>query len=193
METSSKTVRFASVVGACGTPEPLTLWVDPDRDPGFRKAVRENRVMSVFREKRGKAEAGRVGFEREKKATYLVFPKPLTAFRNRKVIGIRYELSKEPEAKGPIVRSGRGDRTGGGGLRELPRSRRVLQEREQSEFGPKTRLYKVTVKFMATVEVQETVEADDRKSAREQVLREVKVPDLRQATITKRVTRVAAM
>ena len=63
------------------------------RDPVFQKALKNHRVLSVHQELVGtKKDHGLVGFSEGPHAQYLIFPKSLRRFADRRVIGIDYEL-----------------------------------------------------------------------------------------------------
>lgn len=60
------------------------------------RAVREDRVLSLRQEPASKRkDFGVVGFDEGKHTTYLIFPKPLTAFLDSRIIGINYDLLRE--------------------------------------------------------------------------------------------------
>ena len=63
MQTKKKTVRFSVVVQECGTPSQVTLWAADEPEPGFKSAVKKNRVMTIETATEGtKRDAGVVGF-----------------------------------------------------------------------------------------------------------------------------------
>lgn len=96
-----KTARFAEVVKSCGAPEVATLWTDPKDDKPFQRALREDRVMTVHQAAVGTTkDFAEVGIRRGANVSYLVFPKSLKLFADRRVIGIRYDLLAEPEPRG---------------------------------------------------------------------------------------------
>ena len=99
MEPSTqKTARFKDLVEKCGTPEAYTAWVDPKRDSRFQAAWRENRVLTIHQNPTGHTkDFGVVGFHNEANVGYLLFPKPLTEFEGRKIVGIAYEDGTVPE------------------------------------------------------------------------------------------------
>ena len=104
--SSGLTARFAAVVQQAGAPEQVIPWKDPARDPKFQRAVRENRVMTVTLPTVGtKKDFGVVGFEREKNAAFLIFPKSLKKFEDKKIVGIKYDLLASPKAEGKPVKS----------------------------------------------------------------------------------------
>src|SRR3954469_10731609 len=61
--SSVKTVRFSEVVEKSGRPEPYTLWLDPESDADFQRALKHSRIMSVHQETVGsKADYGEIGY-----------------------------------------------------------------------------------------------------------------------------------
>ena len=86
-----KTVRFTEVVEKTGRPEPYTLWQKPAADRHLQSQIKNNRVMTIQRSESG-TEFGMAGFKQAKEASYLVFPKSLKRFENRRVVGINWEL-----------------------------------------------------------------------------------------------------
>lgn len=96
-----KTARFANIVKICGNPSPYLAFADPNKDPVFQKAVKTNRVMTVFQEATGhKTDHGEIGFLAGRSRQFLVFPRSLRAFAGRTIIGIKYELWNTPEKEG---------------------------------------------------------------------------------------------
>ena len=98
-----KTARFTQVVAKGGEPEPYLVLVAPEKDAALQKAIKANRVMTIFQNATGtKADRGMVGFEPGKGRQFLIFPKSLKAFADRSVVGIKYGLLKtkpRPKAK----------------------------------------------------------------------------------------------
>ena len=88
-----KTARFAQVVEKCGEPNVYTLWQKPRADRHLQSEIKSNRVMTVQKSESG-TEFGIVGFKDRKGASYLVFPKSLKRFENKRVVGINWELIK---------------------------------------------------------------------------------------------------
>jgi hypothetical protein len=86
-----KTARFAQVIEKCGKAEPYTLWLKPVNDSHFQSALKNHRVMSIQRSESG-TEFGIVGFKENKGVSYLVFPKSLKRFENKRIIGINWTL-----------------------------------------------------------------------------------------------------
>lgn len=93
-----KTARFAHIVEECGQPEIYLLLEDPARDAKFQKAVRAQRVMTVYQSTRGHhADRAEVAFEPGTKRQFLIFPKSLKRFAGSRVVGIKYELMQSGE------------------------------------------------------------------------------------------------
>ena len=86
-----KTARFAQIVEKSGRPEPYTLWQKPSADRSLQSAIKNNRIMTIQRNESG-TEFGIVGFKQAKDVRYLVFPKSLKRFENRRVVGINWDL-----------------------------------------------------------------------------------------------------
>ena len=86
-----KTVRFSDVVEKASRPEPYTLWQKPASDRNFQSALKNHRVMTVQESETG-TEFGIVGFNQSRNARYLVFPKSLKQFENKRIVGIKWDL-----------------------------------------------------------------------------------------------------
>jgi len=89
-----KTVRFAEIVERAGRPEPYTLWQRPAADRHLQSHIKNNRVMTIQRSESG-TDFGIVGFKQADGASYLVFPKSLKRFENKRVVGIKWDLVRE--------------------------------------------------------------------------------------------------
>lgn len=97
-----KTVRFASVVSESGVPQIHLSWSSPEKDPALQRALKQQRVMTVHRHTRGaKKDYASVGLEPGRNAQFLVFPRSLRAFRDRRIIGIQYDMLGEGLSLGP--------------------------------------------------------------------------------------------
>ncbi|HKQ37173.1 MAG TPA: hypothetical protein VJ063_03780 [Verrucomicrobiae bacterium] len=142
----------------CGTPEAYTPWVNPKRDPHFQAAWRENRVLTIQQNAAGK-DFGVVGFQREQNVSYLLFPKPLTEFEGRKVVGIAYDVVHTPP-RGPVVKPS------------------VAKKKVRTRPSPGTRSFHVTVCVTAKVESIETVHATSSEAAKKQALKAAASRDL---------------
>ncbi len=90
----TKTIRFSQIVKKCDKPDVYTLWEKPAADRRFQTQLRNNRVMTVQKSDSG-TDFGIIGFKERKGATYLVFPRSLKQFADRRVIGIDWTLVRE--------------------------------------------------------------------------------------------------
>ena len=89
-----KTARFAEIVEKAGKPEVYTLWQKPAQDRHLQSEIKNNRVMTIQRSDTG-SEFGIVGFKEQKGgASYLIFPKSLKRFENKRIVGINWDLIK---------------------------------------------------------------------------------------------------
>ena len=97
----AKQLRFGDLVKQCGQPETLTLWTKPEDNAGLKKAIRENRVLTVIQEPAShKTDFGLIGFHQHQFALYFIFPHHLPkAAEDTTVIGIHYEQVKEPSGR----------------------------------------------------------------------------------------------
>ena len=86
-----KTVRFAEVIDKVGVPEVYTLWQKPAQDRHLQSQIKNQRIMTLQRTVTG-TEFGMVGFKEQKGASYLVFPKSLKRFENKRVVGVNWDL-----------------------------------------------------------------------------------------------------
>ena len=89
-----KTARFAQAVEGCGRPQVYTLWQKPPTDRHLQSQLKNNRVMTIQKSESG-TDFGIVGFKEKKDARYLVFPKSLKRFANKRIVGIDWALVRE--------------------------------------------------------------------------------------------------
>ena len=89
-----KTARFSQVVEKCGRPQVYTLWQKPAADRHLQAQIKNSRVMTIQKSKSG-TDFGVVGFKGRKGATYLVFPKSLKRFADKRIIGIDWAFARE--------------------------------------------------------------------------------------------------
>jgi hypothetical protein len=89
-----KTARFAQVVEKCGKPQVYTLWQKPSADRHFQSQIRNNRLMTIQKSESG-TDFGIVGFKERKDARYLVFPKSLKRFADKRIVGIDWALVRD--------------------------------------------------------------------------------------------------
>lgn len=99
----AKTVRFTELIKKAGQPHVATLWVNPESDADFSKAIRENRVLTIFGQNTGtKKEFGKVGFLKKKEASYFIFPKALPELGKTWVVGIKYDKLAQRKVSDPV-------------------------------------------------------------------------------------------
>jgi hypothetical protein len=89
----TKTTRFADIVERAGKPEPYTLWQKPAQDRHLQSEIKNHRVMTILKTDAG-SEFGIIGFKEKKGASYLIFPKGLKRFENRRIVGMNWDLVK---------------------------------------------------------------------------------------------------
>jgi hypothetical protein len=82
-----KTARFFQVIEECGKPQVYTLWQKPPADRHFQAQMKKNRVMTVLKSEAG-TDFGIIGLKESKEARYLIFPKSLKRFADRRISGI---------------------------------------------------------------------------------------------------------
>jgi hypothetical protein len=89
-----KTARFSQIVDQCGRPQVYILWQKPSADRHFQAQIKNNRVMTILKSESG-TDFGVVSFKANKDARYLVFPKSLKRFANKRIVGIDWTLVRE--------------------------------------------------------------------------------------------------
>ena len=89
-----KTTRFSEVVEKCGRPHVYTLWQKPSADRHFQAQIKNTRVMTIQKSESG-TDFGIAGFKEAKGASYLVFPKSLRRFTDKRIVGIDWALVRE--------------------------------------------------------------------------------------------------
>jgi hypothetical protein len=89
-----KRARFSLVVEKCGKPEVYTLWQKPAADRHLQAQIKKNRMMTILKSESG-TDFGIGGFKERKGATYLLFPKSLKRFADKRIIGIDWALVRE--------------------------------------------------------------------------------------------------
>jgi hypothetical protein len=90
----TKTTLFTQVIEKCGAPKIYTLWQKPSADRHFQTQLKNNRVMTILKSEAG-TDFGFAGFKEDKSARYLVFPKSLKQFTNKRIVGINWALARE--------------------------------------------------------------------------------------------------
>lgn len=159
----AKQVRFAQLVKAGGKPYAATLWTEPTKDPAFKKAMQEDRVVTVRNVNVGtKKDRGVIGFLKGRNSTYLTFPKPLPMAAGTGVIGLNFdELAEEP-VKDPVkvkeaVLKSKKEKVHT--ARTSRKSRAVATKEEPAEPEKTSFKFQVRVAFSATVLRDVEVEA----------------------------------
>ena len=89
-----KTARFTQVIERCGKPQVYTLWQKPSIDRHLQSQLKNNRVMTILTSQSG-TDFGIVGLNENKDARYLIFPKSLKRFAEKRIIGIDWALVRE--------------------------------------------------------------------------------------------------
>jgi hypothetical protein len=89
-----KTARFSQIVEKFGEPEVYTLWQKPAADRHLQSRIKNNRVMTIQKSESG-TDFGIAGFKERKGATYLLFPKSLKRFADKRIIGIDWALVRQ--------------------------------------------------------------------------------------------------
>jgi hypothetical protein len=171
------TGKFADVVKKVGAPEQQTLWTAPQDDKAFMRAVKEGRVMTVNRENVGtKKDFGLIGFHKRPTGLYLVFPRPLKEFAGKRIVGIDYDLIRQPEVKDPFVPE----------PRSAPKERKGKAKKKQPKSLP---LFTASIRFVATSETEIVVEAANAKSARKKIEEQSSEPlDWSKADVKRTIT-----
>ena len=89
-----KTARFSQVIENCGKPQVYTLWQKPSVDRHLQAEIKKNRVMTILKSENG-TDFGIVGFKESKEARYLIFPKSLKRFAEKRIIGVEWALVRD--------------------------------------------------------------------------------------------------
>ena len=89
-----KTARFSRVVENCGKPQVYTLWQNPSTDRHLQAGMKKNRVMTILKSESG-TDFGIVGFKKTKEARYMIFPKSLKRFAEKRIVGIDWGVVRE--------------------------------------------------------------------------------------------------
>jgi hypothetical protein len=89
-----KATRFSQVIENCGKPQVYTLWQKPTADRHLQAEIKKNRVVTILKSESG-TDFGIVGFKESKEARYLIFPKSLKRFAEKRIVGIDWALVHE--------------------------------------------------------------------------------------------------
>ncbi|MGE5212061.1 MAG: hypothetical protein ACM3NN_00065 [Nitrospirota bacterium] len=90
----TKTARFSRVIEKSGKPQVYTLWQKPSADRHLQSQIKNHRVMTILKSESG-TDFGIVGFKETKEARYLIFPKSLKRFAEKRIVGIDWALVSE--------------------------------------------------------------------------------------------------
>jgi hypothetical protein len=188
-------VRFTQLVKASGRPHSATLWVaDPAEDPEFKKAIADNRIVTVHLVNvGGKKESGEIGFVKGGAASYLIFPKSLPLAEGTRVIGLKFDMLEDPKVKDPvkIEHAKRKTKIEHANIVEFPKSEttkpsgpeRASEKHSKPKHSPKkkaepppkqTSIFHVTVEFSARQTKQFEIETTSASDAIERALKEAK-------------------
>jgi len=185
-----KTIRFGDLVRNSGRPHVVTLWVDPEKDRSFSKAIKENRVLTVHADPAShKKEYGSIGFQREQGATYLVFPEPLPKEQSR-IVGINYDLTEEspPPPRDMVAR-----------IHLKPKKRKEEAKPAKADKPikaeppkPALKTFDLVVHRTAVLEETERIKAVSEKAAKKACLATMKNKpfDVRQAAVRVEISSV---
>jgi hypothetical protein len=192
--SKTATARFAAVVEAAGKPEVISLWTKPEQDKRFMAAVRQNRVLTIKQATVGSAkDFGVVGFLREKNSSYLIFPKSLDDFKSRRIVGIKYDLIQTPGPLGRVIRPETAEKAKRNrNIQPAEWEPRAAMPTGETHAAKHKKRFKVNIRFAATSEVVEEVEADSIAEAKEAAVNRADLPDFRRGTITRKVVKVRA-
>jgi hypothetical protein len=156
--TPKKTARFTQVVRECGRPAAYTLWVKPKADKVLTKAIEQERVMTLFQPNVGTAkDYGLIGFGKHPHASLLIFPKRLTKFAGKRIVGINYDLIQNPEPRELAE------------LAKTPAKKKHVAALSTLSFD-NLHTYRVTVECVATRRITRDVEAETEASAQRKAL-----------------------
>ena len=89
-----KTARFSQIIEKCGKPQVYTLWQKPSADRHLQAQIKKTRVMTILKSESG-TDLGIAGFKESREARYLIFPKSLKRFAEKRIIGIDWALVRE--------------------------------------------------------------------------------------------------
>ena len=89
-----KTARFTQIVEKCGKPQVYTLWQKPSIDRHLQAQIKNNRLMTILKSQSG-TDFGIVGFKESKDMRYLIFPKSLKRFADKRIVGIDWALVRD--------------------------------------------------------------------------------------------------
>ncbi len=191
--SKTKTARFSEVVKGCGKPVAVVLWTEPAEDRAFSAALKQNRVMTVKEAETGaRTDFGVVGFSPGPTSRYLTFPKALTKFKDKRIIGIKYELLETAEPVGRVVEPGPAPRPKPARYEKTtpPPAVPVRAHRKPAVAAKARKRFRVTVRFTATVDTVQELDAENRKEAKAKAEAAAERPDFAAGKLIKRVVRI---
>ena len=89
-----KTARLSEIVERCCKPQVYTLWQKPSTDRHLQSQLKNERVMTILKSDSG-TDFGVVGLKESKDARYLIFPKSLKRFADKRIVGIDWEIVRD--------------------------------------------------------------------------------------------------
>lgn len=124
------------------------------------RAVKDNRVLTIRQEPTSKKkDAGQIGFYETPHASYLIFPEPLPKNKEAKVIGVKYELIAAAPVKDPV--------------RPTETKKPLKPNKSVKPAKPAQQTFSVTIRRVATVEAQISIEAKTKAEAEKKALHHV--------------------
>lgn len=169
-----RNIPFTQLVKSCGNPATALLWEQPGKDQSFMRAVKENRVLTIV-QKGGKADSGQIGFQESQHATYLLFPKPLPKQPEARVVGIRYDLIKEPAVEDPVK----------------PTQPKTVKKRAEQRIKPALFEFDVQIQRTAVIHATVRVSAVDKTEAQKLALKQIEHENFNPDRIQNSITSVA--
>jgi hypothetical protein len=154
LSMNMRTLRFSELVKRHGAPEIKSLWTKPEEDASFMRAVKQGRVLTLFQEANSKhKDSGEIGYHQQPHAAYLVFPKPLDESKGVKVVGIKYELIREPDIQDVLSPAD---------LKKPASKKRNVAEKTRETIPT----FNIRIRRIATIETILPIEAKTKSEAR---------------------------
>jgi hypothetical protein len=191
----AKAIRFGDLVRGSGRPQVVTLWVEPKKDKNFSKAIDENRVPTVLTDPGShRKEYGRIGFQQQEGAIYLVFPKELPPANSvERVVGINYQLTEDRPVTDPVTAEFRQEMARK--AQAEPHQRIHADSKKEKHVAeaaghpahhqtpsppppvlakPKLKKFEISVRRIATIEEKRRIKAETQEEAKAVALKESK-------------------
>jgi hypothetical protein len=162
------TVRFTELLKHGGKPQVYLPFTDPRADRNFQKLVRAHRVLTIKQTPTGtQKDHGTIGALFEKYVTYLIFPKSLEQYAERRVVGIRYDqLKGTPSVLPPVTPQVAKSSAAG------PRAQKAKVMTKPKPI-PEVKVFDVQLRLTATKNVNVRVSASTLRKARAEALQKV--------------------